>query len=182
MAKYNIDYKVDIPEGTEFKIEGDVLTAKGPKGEITRKNISKKIDIAVKDNNVSLVSKNVTKREKRLSGTMRAHVRNMLKGVNEGYVYELIILSSHFPMTVELKDKTLSVTNLFGENVPRTLQIKEGVDLKIEGTKITIESNDKELAGMTASAIEELTKIKDKDRRIFQDGIYIMVKDGKETN
>ncbi len=57
--------------------------------------------------------------------------------------------------------------NFLGEKVPRVIKLKQGVDVKIEGQEITVESPDKELAGQTAAAIEQLCKITKRDRRIF---------------
>ena len=60
------------------------------------------------------------------------------------------------------------------------MKIKEGVKVAVEGDKVKVEGTDKELVGQTAANIETLTKIKGRDRRIFQDGIFIINKGGKE--
>ena len=106
--------------------------------------------------------------------------KKILKGVVEGHVYQLKICSSHFPMSAAVNNGEFSVKNFLGEKVPRTIKIKENVDVKVEGDIITVESPDKELAGQTAASIEQLCKITNRDRRIFQDGIYIISKAGKE--
>ena len=72
------------------------------------------------------------------------------------------------------------INNFLGEKISRELHLKEGVSVKIEGDIISVEGIDKELTAQTAADIEILTKVKGKDRRIFQDGIYITNKDGKE--
>ena len=112
-------------------------------------------------------------------GTFKAHLKNMIKGATEGHIYQMKICSSHFPMNVELKNNELSIKNLLGETIPRIIKIEEGVDVKIEENIITRESSDKELAGQTAASIELKCKIPGKDKRIFQDGIYIISKSGK---
>ena len=56
----------------------------------------------------------------------------------------------------------------------------KGVDIKIDKAEISVSSVDKELAGQAAANFEILTKIRGRDKRIFQDGIYIINKAGKE--
>ncbi len=60
------------------------------------------------------------------------------------------------------------------------MKIKEDVDVKVEGDKVTVESPDKEKAGQCAASIEQLTKRTGYDSRIFQDGIWVVSKSGKE--
>jgi large subunit ribosomal protein L6 len=103
----------------------------------------------------------------------------MIKGATEGHVYKLKVCSGHFPMNVAVAGKDFVVKNFLGEKKPRQVAIKEGVDVKVEGEIVTVESCDKELAGQTAADIETLTRITNRDLRIFQDGIYITEKDGK---
>ena len=83
-------------------------------------------------------------------------------------------------MNVSVNKNQIIIKNFIGERHPRTLTIKEGVTVKVEGDIINVESSDKELAGTAASDIEKLTKRTDFDGRIFQDGIYIINKDGKD--
>ena len=111
--------------------------------------------------------------------TFVAHVKNLLKGVKDKFLYKLKICSSHFPMNVSLSGKNLVIKNFLGEKCPRTLKIKEGVDVKINGDLIEVSSCNKDFAGNVASDIELLTKKVGKDVRIFQDGIYIIEKGGK---
>jgi len=172
--------KVGIPEGVEVNVDKGIVNVKGPKGTVVKKLLAPKINIAVKEKEIVVEAKNATKREKKMAGTFRAHIKNMIKGVTENFNYKLKICSSHFPINVNIENKQFVVKNFLGEAVPRTLNLKEGVDIKIEGTEITVTSADKELAGQTAASIEKLCKIKGRDKRIFQDGIWMIAKNDKE--
>ena len=178
--KKRIEAMINLPDKVEAALNGTILTLKGPKGE-NKKNISNPILILnVEGKKITITTIKTTKREKKLVYTYRAHIKNMISGVNEGHKYILKICSSHFPMNVSVTNNQLTIKNFIGEKYPRVLQLKQGVNVKIEGNLINIESNDKELAGTAASDIEKMTKRANYDTRIFQDGIYIINKDGKD--
>ena len=104
----------------------------------------------------------------------------MNKGALNGYRYTLKICSGHFPMSVSVGNNQLIVKNFLGEKVPRVLKLKAGADVKVEGDLIVVESSNKEIAGQVGASIELLTRRTKYDTRIFQDGIWITSKDGKE--
>jgi len=176
-----IEYKVEIPEKVTVDVKDGLFTVKGAKGEVKRKFIFPKIRIEKKDNAIYFLALKPTKREKAAIYTTEAHLKNMFKGVLEGSIYKLKICSGHFPMKVSLKGNVIEVKNFMGETVPRTLKIKPCVDVKIQEPEITVTSPDKELSGQTAAAIEQICRRANFDRRIFQDGIYITLKDGIEV-
>ena len=175
------DYVEEVEvSGTDVKVDSGLITVKGEKGEVSRDFRHPKINVEIKEDKVSFKAKNATKREKKMIGTFKAHLRNLLKGAKEGHLYKLKICSGHFPMNVSLNGNIFSVKNFLGEKTPRTVKIKEGVSVKINGDIVEVESVSKELAGQTAADIEQLTRITDRDVNKFQDGIYIIYKDGKE--
>lgn len=179
MKVENYTEEMQLPEGITAKREGRTLQVTGPKGDVTKDLYSPIIDVKAEGSKVTFATKVMTKREKALIGTYRAHVNNLVKGVTVGHVYKLKVCSGHFPMNVSFGNNVLTIKNFIGEKVPRTLKVSTDVKLVVDGDIITIESMDKELAGQTAGSIEKLTRRPGFDRRIFQDGIYIIEKDGK---
>lgn len=178
--KKNLNKKIPLPEGISASLEGSTLVLDGKKGQVRRKFQIPGITLKIEDNNILVNVKKTNKKTKIIVGTTVAHIKNMFKGAKEGHIYKLKIVSSHFPMSVDVKNNEFTVKNLFGEKIPRILKLKEGADIKIEGDIINIESKDKEIAGQIAGDIEKLCRISKRDRRIFQDGIYIVEKDGKQ--
>jgi len=172
----DINQTIKIPENVTVEIANGLVKIKGKNGEIERTLSDRNVKIAVEEGSIVLSSKKPTKREKRMIGTFKAHIKNMIKGVEEGYTYKLKVASSHFPITVNLEGRDLVVKNFLGEKIPRRCKIPEGVNVKVDGSIITVESPDIEKAGKTASLIELTTRITKRDRRVFQDGVYITQK------
>ncbi len=102
----------------------------------------------------------------------------MFSGLQEEFVYKLEAANVHFPMTLKVDSGFLIITNFLGEKFPRKAKILHSVDVEVKGNLITISSHDKESAGQTAANIERATKVRDRDRRVFQDGCYIVERPG----
>lgn len=178
--KININEKLKIPEGVHITLNSGVFHVKGPKGEVSRKMVNPKVTSEIKEGCVIFSAKKATKREKRMIGTFSAHLNQMIIGVVRGHEYKLKVCSSHFPMTAEVSGKEFVVKNFLGEHIPRKFRLQEGVVVKVEGDIVTVTSPDREIAGSTAGAIEQVCRITNRDRRIFQDGVYITSKPKRE--
>ena len=137
------------------------------------------IDVEVGDKEVKYVSKKATNGERRMLGSMVTHIKHIMAGVMEDYVYKLEVCNVHFPMTVSVEGDKMKIKNFFGEKVDRSSKISDNVDVKVNGSEIVVSSFDKEAAGQTAANMEKATKITNRDRRIFQDGIFITEKPGR---
>ena len=174
-----IEHSVTIPEGVTANISEDgVVTITGPKGSLNRSFQSDVINL-LEDGNGLIVRVDLPRRKQRaLAGTWNAHLNNMVKGATDGFTYNLKAFYSHFPMTMAVKGDTFTVNNYFGERVPRTAKILNNVDVKVSNkTEITVTGIDKEAVGQTAANIERCTTVKNRDRRVFQDGIYLLNKE-----
>lgn len=179
--KGKITENIEIPENIEVKVNKGVINIKGKQGELSRDFYYPNINIKIENKKIIFECEKGSKREKKLIKTSLAHIKNMIKGVSEKHVYKIKTCSGHFPMNVSISKNQLIIKNFVGEKKPRILELKQGVDVKIDGNIITIEGVDKELAGQTAASIEQLTRRPGFDIRIFQDGCFIIQKDGKDV-
>lgn len=167
---------IEIPAGIEVHIDNNMIKVKGQKGELSKKLhrvIAKK-----EGNKIVLSVPEDSRKSKDILNTNIANINNMLKGANEIYVYKLKVCSGHFPMNVTVDKDKLTVKNFLGEKLPRIAKIIQGVNVKVNGDIITVESNDKDKAGQVSANIEIATRIVYKDRRVFQDGIFLIEKAG----
>ena len=179
--KKDLIAEIRMPEGLSVNIVKGILTLKGQKGEVKKDFPDKKITMESKGNLIILKAGRFSKVKKKIIKSYAAHIKNMIRGSLEGHKYMLKICSGHFPMNVSVNKNELTVKNFLGEKVPRVLKLKEGAAVKVEGDKISVESASKETAGQISADIEQLTRRTRYDLRIFQDGIYIINKDGKEV-
>lgn len=178
--KKDLSQTIEIPEGVEANLEGNKITIVGKEGRNERTFNFSNLNAERKDNKIIIGNKKASKKEKRNMNTIAAHIRNMIKGVQEKFVYKLKVCFSHFPITVEIKNNEAVIKNFLGEKVPRKIKLPEGVEAKVDKEIITIKSVNRELAGMAAADLESITRISKRDRRIFQDGIFITNKCGEE--
>ena len=171
--------EIELKENIVAKLDGKMLAIKGTKGEIKKKFNNPTIKIAIQNNKIILSADNATKRDKTMMGTFSAHIRNMMRGVLEGFVYRLKICSGHFPMNVSVENQNVLIKNFLGERVPRKAKVLPGAKVSIQGDIITVEGIDKEMVSQSASNIELACRVSNRDRRVFMDGVWLITKDGK---
>lgn len=176
-----ITITIALPEKVNARVDNGLVIVNGPKGEVRKNLLDKKVAIECKDNSLILKAGRANKINKKHIKSYAAHIKNMIKGSLEGYKYTLKICSGHFPMNVSVSNGQIIVKNLLGEKVPRVLKLKDGATVKVEGDIVTVESQNKETAGQVSADIENLTKRNGYDLRIFQDGIWVTTKGGKEA-
>ncbi|MDV3103067.1 50S ribosomal protein L6 [Thermococcus waiotapuensis] len=171
--------EIEIPEGVEVAVEGNTVKVKGPKGELERELKYPGVQIFTENGKVVVYKEFPRKKDVAIARTFRAHIANMIKGVTEGFTYKLKVVYSHFPITVKVQGDEVIIENFLGEKSPRRAKILPGVTVKVRGQEVIVEGIDREATGQTAANIEQATRITKWDRRVFQDGIYIVEKAGK---
>jgi len=177
--KQDLREELEIDKGITVTVVNGLFTIKGPQGEIKKQLNTPLINASVSGNTIVFESKKATQREKRLIKSYLAHLKYLMRGAESGHTYKLKICASHFPMTASVKGDVFEIKNFIGETVPRQVHIPKGANVKVDGQFIIVEAADKEVAGMAASIIEKSTKRPGFDKRIFQDGIFMIEKDGK---
>lgn len=175
----DLERVIEIPEGVEVIISENKFSIKGNGKELSRDFDLGKINAVVKDGKIVLTAKGATRRESKMIGTTWAHLKNMVKGINEDFVYELEVCNVHFPMNVKVDGDEIIIKSFLGETTQRVAKIMPNVNVDIKGSKITVSSSDIEAAGQTAANLEKATRLTGRDRRIFQDGIFMTTKPGR---
>ncbi len=167
---------VEIPENVEVVINGMKVNVSGPLGKLERDfSHVKGITIRKEDNKVVLEAYYPKKKQLAVLGSTRSHIKNMIAGVSEGYKYVMKLAYAHFPISVKFipEKRELIIENFLGEKSPRKAKILPGVDVKVEKDDVILTGIDIEAVGQSAANIQQATKIKNKDPRVFQDGIYV---------
>ncbi len=175
---------VEVPDGVEVQIDGKKVTVKGEKGTLTRDFSFAPIEIETEEGGrkVKVYARWPRKKEAALVGTISSHIENMIIGVTKGFTYKLKIVFSHFPISVKVENGKILIENFTGEKTPRIAKIVGDTKVIVKGDDIILQGINIEHVGQTAANIEQATKIKKKDPRIFLDGIYLYErKEGMET-
>ncbi len=172
----HMEERIAVPDKVQPKLADRVLEVKGPKGQMQRHFPYPKIDLKIEGKEIVLSAEMPRKRESAMMGTYVGHITNMLKGVTDGFTYEMKIVYSHFPMKVSVQGKELKIENFLGEEAPRSAKILGDTKVNVKGDAVTLEGPNIEEVGQSAANIEKATKIEKVDLRVFQDGIYIVKK------
>lgn len=174
---YSIEY--EIPGDVQVEVKEREVVATGGGKENRRRFKAKHVEIEKEDGKLRVFTRSPKKSDRADVGTVMGHIQNMIEGIEKGVIYKLKAVYSHFPMTVKVENGVLSVENFLGEKNPRKLKLIEGVEAEVKGQDITLTGHDKEKVGLCASQIEQMCRVTKLDRRVFQDGIYIVEKNGK---
>jgi large subunit ribosomal protein L6 len=168
--------ELQLPDEVSAEIDHLDLTVDGPEGSVTRRLWYPDVSVDVEADAVVIESDAEDAKTMSTLGTFESHVRNMFHGVTEGWEYEMEVFYSHFPMQVRAEDSEIVIENFLGERSPRRTPIHGDTEVEIDEETMTLRGPSIEDVGQTAADIEQLTRVTDKDARIFQDGVYITEK------
>jgi len=171
--------EIHLPDDVSASLDHLDLTVEGPNGSVTRRLWYPDVSVDVDGDAVVVESDTTDAKTNATVGTFRSHVQNMVHGVTEGWEYHMTVLYSHFPMQVDVEGDEVVIDNFLGERAPRRTEIRGDTEVEVDGEDIVLRGPDKEAVGQTAADIEQLTRVRDKDTRVFQDGVYITQKPSK---
>jgi large subunit ribosomal protein L6 len=145
---------ITVPAGVELKIDGDVVSVKGAKGELTH-NVPSPIAVVLEENTVTVSRPNDERDSRSLHGLTRTLIENMIIGVTAGYEKKLEIHGTGY--RVALKGSTLEFA--LGFSHPVVVEAPEGITFAIDGnTKITVSGINKQQVGEVSANIRKLRK------------------------
>ena len=171
-----VEERVKIPGGVRVVVEDSTVRVSGGKATLERRLWHPRIRIEVEGDEDRIRCELPKRREKAIVSTWAAHLRNMVEGVTKGWRYRMKIVYSHFPMKAGVRGQDFVIENFLGERHPRKAPILGKTKVTVEGDQVVLEGPDLEAVSQTAANIEQATKIKGFDPRVFQDGIYIVTK------
>lgn len=167
---------IEIPSGVTVKIDHDkiVLEKNGAVQEVLYNHVYVSVDY--KDNKIKITPNNKKKTFISVSNTVKKIILNALHGFTKDFVCKMQVVYSHFPMTVKVDGKKIVISNFYGEKKPRVVNIADGVKVEISGKEVVISGKNKQKVGQVAGNLESIARLKEKDYRVFDDGIYIVEK------
>ena len=167
---------VVLPAGVEIKQDGNNITVKGPKGELTRE-FSSDIKMNIEGNEVTFTRPNDSKEMKTIHGTTRANFNNMVVGVSEGFQKALELIGVGYPAQVQGNKLTLNV----GYSHPVEMTAPEGVTFEVPANKqVIVKGINKEVVGELAANIRGVRPPEPyKGKGIRYVGEFVRRKEGK---
>jgi large subunit ribosomal protein L6 len=167
---------ITIPDKVTVSLKKNILKVEGPLGK-TFKNF-KKIPVILEliDNKISIKAQGNRKRDYAILNTAKSLITNLCEGVTDGYTIKMKIVYAHFPTTVKIKDNQVLIDNFQGERASRITKIHGATKVSSKGDEILLTGPVLTDVTQTAAEIELKTRVKNKDHRVFLDGLYIASK------
>jgi len=175
MAAEKVVERIGLPAGATASVNGQVVSVKA-KFESGKALKAKGVSFSVDKNEIVIEARPGTKRMNTVVKTMSAHVRNLIAGAQHNYTYRLAVVFSHFPLNVQVKEKTVEIKNFVGEKFPRVAKIVGSTKVEVKGKEIFVSGPNKDDVGQTAANLETRTRVIGRDNRVYQDGIFVVEK------
>jgi large subunit ribosomal protein L6 len=172
---------IEVPDKVNVSENHRILNVEGPLGK-TRKNFKKiPVYLTVNGKNIVIKSLGTRKKDYAIFKTAESLIRALIKGVQTGYTFKMKVVYAHFPITVKVKDGNIHVENFQGERAARISKIFGATKIVSKGDDVIITGPVLTDVSQTAACLQQNTKVKNKDSRVFLDGIYLFEKhDGIE--
>ncbi|KAJ2801601.1 60S ribosomal protein L9B [Coemansia guatemalensis] len=173
---------VNIPQGVTVVAKSRVIRVTGPRGTLTRDLRHIQMDIQrLSKNQIRVVVWQGGRKHIACIRTVCSHINNLIKGVTVGFEYKLRYVYAHFPISVNINkgENSVEIRNFLGERVARKVQINDGVEVTQSTTQkdeLVLSGNDVDMVSQSAAAIQQSTRVRNKDIRKFLDGIYVSEK------
>lgn len=146
---------IAIPQGVTVTVENNVITVKGPLGEL-KQDFKKSINVAVENNEIVVTRTSEDKEVKSLHGLYRALINNMVIGVTQGFKKALIVKGVGYKVAVQGKKLVMNI----GYSHPVEIEQPEGITFECPTlTDIVVKGIDKDAVGQIAATIKATRKV-----------------------
>ena len=167
---------VEVPEGVTVTLNKHMLQVQGPLGKTFKSFKKIPVNLEVNDSKVQLRAQGSRKKDYAIMNTAKSIISNLCEGIVDGYTIKMKVVYAHFPVTVKIKDDLVLVENFQGERAARIAKIVGQTKVNPKGDDVIITGAVLTDVTQTAANIEQKTRIKRKDHRVFLDGIYVYEK------
>ena len=168
----NTATEIQIPDDVKVSLKGSMLHVQGPLGH-TYKNFKKiTVTIEIDDKKILLKQNGERKKYYAIRNTARSIIQILCAGVVDGFTIKMKVVFSHFPITVKVEGKKVLIENFQGERAPRISMIQGDTKVDVKGDDVIITGPVLTDVSQTAANIQQKSKVKNKDHRVFLDGIY----------
>jgi large subunit ribosomal protein L6 len=159
-------------------VKDNVITVQGSLGTNTRVANAKLLSVTKQGNSVvveALKKGRLGKKAMEAERALAKEIQNDMLGVTKHFEIRMKTVFAHFPMSIEVKGDRLLVNNLIGERSPRVAEIRANSSVEVKGLDVRVYGISKDAVSQTAANIRIACKIRNKDGRAFQDGVYYEV-------
>lgn len=184
--KSTVEEIVVIPEGVSCELKARSIICTKGSTTLARFLNHPEIEARLANRTLILSCARGNKTHRREISSLKAHLKNIFAGLQQRFTYVLEACNVHFPMTAKLENSRLVISNFLGERTARVAEILPDASIEVKEQKsptnpfkLMVSSHNREAAGQTAANIEKATRVKNRDRRVFQDGIFIIERPGR---
>ena len=170
--------EIPLPEGIRAEVKGSTIAISGKLGTNTRTFNDALVNIKADGTKITLdhvKDKQLLLKGQNAENSLSKEVMNDIKGVTVGFEFKMKSVHAHFPITVEVKGQTITINNIIGERVPRIAQIAGATKVEVKGQNVRIYGPSLDDVSQTAANVRKACRMRNKDTRVFQDGLYFEV-------
>ena len=164
--------EIQIPDNVKVNLKGSMLHIQGPLGKVYKNFKKIPVIIEVNDNKILLKQTGQRKKYYSILNTSKSIIQTLCSGVVDGFTIKMKIVYSHFPITVKVEGKKVLIENFQGERAPRISIIRGDTTVIAKGDDVIISGPVLADVSQTAANVQQKSKVKNKDHRVFLDGIY----------
>jgi large subunit ribosomal protein L6 len=171
--------EVKVPEGVTIDIKGSEVETKGSLGTNKRTFNDALLVVQKGDGKITISSIKdpiLAKKAMKAEQSFKKELENDISGVTQHFERNMKAVFAHFPINMEVKGDRLNINNIIGERTPRIAKIVGSAKIEVKGQALRVYGTSLDEVSQTAANIRLACRIRNKDSRVFQDGLYYELK------